>query len=216
MGFQMLIDKFELTHSEIASIAGKSRSYITNSLSILKIDEFLHACLIWEELTVSHVRLINMAPDNIAKYRLADIVMDWKLTVKELEAIITSLREDRKFLNWTREIRIENIKIPATAFEPNSTAYEGNVTIDTRMVLWVGLESLMKAKRSGQEKVEVEVIYMSDWLKPSEAWTRSPTVPETPSNLPPSQFAQVLADLIENTEEMFERYPVHGLKSDED
>ena len=217
-GYQMLKDTFNLTHEEIAQIGGKSRSYITNSLGLLKLDEFLQACLICEKLTVSHVRIINMAPDNIPKYRLADIVMDWRLSVKELEDIVYRLQKRQKLLHWSRHIPISVIKIPSKAFTSESRDYKkGVVTIDTSMALIGGLERLLNARKRGEEIVEAEVVYFSEWLLPSDSWTiREPERTKDAPSKPSDKFSLILAELIGNKEEMYNRYPVHSVISDED
>ena len=218
-GYQMLIDKFNLTHNEIAGKVGKSRPYITNSLSLLQIDELLQACLICEELTISHVRIINTAPDDVDKYRLVDIVMDWGLSVQELKDIVTRLREKRKLLQWTRNIPIENIKIPSIAFtKPETGYYEGDaVIIDTGMALLRGLGHLMNARRGGKETVETIVFYFTDWLKPSENWiSKEPRATIEPTGTSSSKFSRILAELMGDTEEMYRKYPVHRIKDEND
>lgn len=216
--YRMLIDKFNLAHAKVAAIAGKSRSYITNSLSLLKIDEFLQARVICGELTISHVRIINIAPDNIQKFRLADIVMDWKLSVRELEDVVNRLQEKQMLLHWTREIPIEKIRIPLKAFTSKGSEYDsGVVIIDTSMALIGGLEILLNARRKGEKTVKAEVVYFAYLLWPSESWIirekiSTQDTPEKPLN----RFSQVLADFVGNTEEMYNRYPVHGIISDDD
>lgn len=217
-GYKMLVDEFNMTHEEVAVIAGKSRPYITNSLSLLKLDPFLQACLLCGKLTLSHVRIINMAPDEIPKYRLADIVMDWNLTVSELKDLVKRLHERRMILFWTREIPIENIKIPTKAFTSSRGGYEsGIVIIDTRMTLIGGLERVMNARKNREKTVEAEVVYFSDWLRPSESWTlHEPLETQDTPSISSSRFSQVLAELMEDPEEMTKKYPVHSIKRDED
>ena len=218
-GYQMLIKEFNMTHNEIAGKVGKSRPYVSNSLSLLHIDEFLQACLICDELTISHTRIINTAPDDIEKYRLADLVMDWRLSVQELKDIVTRLREKRKLLQWTRNIPIENIKIPSIAFTtPENGYYEGDaVIVDTSMVLLGGLGRLLKARRRGEETVETTVVYYTDWLKPSENWiSEEPMATTDPTSISSSKISKILAELIGDAEEMYQRYPIHSIKDEND
>jgi ParB family chromosome partitioning protein len=217
-GYQMLIDNFKMTHNEIAGKVGKSRPYITNSLSLLQIDEFLQACLICGELTISHTRIINTAPDKIEKYRLADIVMDWGLSVQELKDMVTRLQEKQKHLLWTRNIPIEHIKIPSIAFSPENGYYEGGAVIaDTGMVLLGGLGRLMNARKRGEETVETIVVYFTDWLKPSENWiSEEPRATIDPTDTSSSKFSKILAELMGDTEEMYQKYPLHLIKDEND
>jgi ParB/RepB/Spo0J family partition protein len=215
-GYQMLRDKFDLTHEKIAELAGTSRSYITNSLGLLKIDPFLQACLICGKLSISHIRIINTAPKDIPKYRLADIVMDWRLNVKELENIVTKLRKKVKILLWTRDIPIEHIKIPLQAFTSDDSA-RGVVIIDTTMALIGGLDILLKARKNGERTIEAEVVYFADLLYPSQSWTSiEPTKTESASSKPSGQFSRILSELIGDLDEMYKKYPVHRVIRNED
>jgi hypothetical protein len=145
-----------------------------------------------------------MAPDNIPKFRLADIVMDWGLSLRELEYVVTRLQERRKILIWIREIPIEKIQIMVKAFTSKYREFDGgSVIIDTSMSLLGGLESLLNARRNGEKTVEAEIAYFTEWLWPSESWIMKEPIrtQDTPSK-PFDRFSQVLADLIGNAEEM--------------
>jgi hypothetical protein len=187
-------------------------------LSLLQIDEFLKAALICDKLKISHTRIINTAPDDVDKYRLADLVMDWQLSVQELRDIVTRLHEKEKHLLWTRNIPIESIKIPSIAFSPESVYFWGDaVFIDTGMALLGGLGHLMNARRRGEETVETIVVYFTDWLKSSENWiSEEPRSTTDPTSISSSKFSKILEDLIGDAEEMYKRYPVHRINDETD
>jgi ParB family chromosome partitioning protein len=213
--YKMLGDKFGLTHKEIATISGKSRPFITNALSLLKIDPFLHACLICGRLTISHLRIINTAPDYVAKYRLADIVMDWGLNVRELEDIVTKLRENIRILHWRRMINIEKIIIPAKLFTTSSLK-SMDVIVDSGMVLLDGLETILNARRNGDQHIDAEVVYFTDWLRSSGSWVLKKSRGRQNSPITHSKFSQILAELVGDEEKMYKQYPVHSIKTDDD
>jgi ParB family chromosome partitioning protein len=214
-GYKMLIDLFDYTHEKISKIVGKSRTFITNSLSLLKLDKFLQACIVCGELTISHVRIINMAPDYIEKFRLADIVMDWRLTIKELHDIVKKLNDNKQILSWRRVIPISKIKIPVSSF---TSKYPDNgvVIVDSGLMLYGGLERILRAREKGKVQVEAEVVYFADWLNSSEScslieFNRTKNI--TSNN---SYFSNVLAELIGDDEKMYNLYPVHYIPMKED
>src|SRR5699024_6045194 len=51
MGYKQLMDEFQLKQEELATAIGKSRSYITNTIRLLNLDERIIEFLYKEELT---------------------------------------------------------------------------------------------------------------------------------------------------------------------
>ena len=215
IAFKTLIDKFGYTHEQIAERVGKSRAYISNSVRLLKIDPFLQACIMTGKLNISHVRVLNTLPVEIPKYRVGDLVMDWGLTVRELEEIINSIKTGKPVLSWTREIPIDSILIPVRALNPEYSYGWGIVIIDTGRVLMGGLDKLLEAQETGESTVEAEVIYFSDFLTPSNNWVPVDDFVDDEWK-PSSPFQKILAELMGSPVEMYNRYPVHLVKHDAD
>jgi ParB/RepB/Spo0J family partition protein len=155
-------EKFNVTDKELGERFGKSRSYITNSLSLLRIDEFLQACLIHEKITVSHARLINTLPEEIPKYRVADLITDWNLTVEELRNIIKTIKSGKICFSWTLEIPITSILILSSAFEVSSRYRSGIIIVDTARRLYGGLDALLEARERGEKSVIAEIFYYTE------------------------------------------------------
>ena len=165
------------------------------------------------KFTISHVRIINTLPDEIPKYRVGDLVMDWSLTVRELEEITHMIKTGDSLLSWTRKLLIDSILIPTEALKPEHCYDTGLVIVDTRRVLWGGLDNLLGAQERGESTVEAEVIYFTDLLRVSGDWA---PVEEFVDDTwePSSLFQKVLADLVGGPNEMYRRYPVHRVKDD--
>jgi ParB family chromosome partitioning protein len=60
--YQRLIDEFHYLHDEVAASVGKSRTAITNSLRLLKLEPHVQALLISEQLSEGHGKILAGLP----------------------------------------------------------------------------------------------------------------------------------------------------------
>ena len=91
--YKRLIDEFNYKQDEVAEIVSKSRTVITNSMRLLKLDEKVQQMVIDGTLSSGHARTILGLKDMSAQDVLADRVMDEGLTVRELEKEIKRINE---------------------------------------------------------------------------------------------------------------------------
>ena len=63
MAYKRLMEEFHLKQEEIAKRVSKSRTAITNSMRLLKLDERVSQMLIDEKLTTGHVRTLLAIED---------------------------------------------------------------------------------------------------------------------------------------------------------
>jgi len=68
--YQRLIDEFQYLHEEVAASIGKSRTVITNSLRLLKLDPRVQTLLIEEKLSEGHGKILA-GLDSHLQYELA-------------------------------------------------------------------------------------------------------------------------------------------------
>ena len=90
-GFQKYIDNTGLTQEEIAVKFGKSRSYITNLLGLLKLPKTVRDQINTREISPSHARVLSKLNDINLINELANRVIKEELSVRDLENIA---RED--------------------------------------------------------------------------------------------------------------------------
>ncbi len=83
-GYRALMDEFHNSQEEIAKIVGKSRSYIANTLRLLKLPETVKGYLQEGKLTAGHARML-IGEEN-AEALAADIVARG-LNVREVESM---------------------------------------------------------------------------------------------------------------------------------
>lgn len=91
--YQMLIQEFGLKHEELADRVSKSRTAITNSMRLLKLDESVLDMLIRGDLTQGHARALLAIDDQKLQLHAAQTVIDKNLTVRETEKPVRNLLE---------------------------------------------------------------------------------------------------------------------------
>lgn len=94
LAYERLINEFEMTQEQVAGRVSKSRSAVTNSLRLLKLESDIRAMLISGELSEGHARAILGLPDPEAQKALAERVVKDKLSVRDTEKIVKKLMGD--------------------------------------------------------------------------------------------------------------------------
>lgn len=85
--YQRLIDEFSYLHEEVAASVGKSRTAITNSLRLLKLDKAIQKYLIKGQLSEGHGKILA-GLSALQQIELANRCIDkgWNVRKLELEA----------------------------------------------------------------------------------------------------------------------------------
>ncbi len=91
--FQRLIEEYGLSQEEAAKRVSKSRSAITNSLRLLKLDPRVRQMLIDNMISSGHARALLAVQEPEQQYQLAMRIFDNKLSVRETEKAIRHLHE---------------------------------------------------------------------------------------------------------------------------
>lgn len=82
--YQRLIDEFHYLHEEVAASVGKSRTAITNSLRLLKLDARVQQLLITGQLSEGHGKILAGLPQQ-QQFELADRAQQKGWNVRKLE-----------------------------------------------------------------------------------------------------------------------------------
>ncbi len=96
VAYQKLIQELKLKQDEVAEKVSKSRTAITNSMRLLKLDQRVQQMLIDEMITEGHGRALLPITDPEEQFTLAMKVFDEKLSVRETEKMIKKLQEEKK------------------------------------------------------------------------------------------------------------------------
>ena len=86
--YKRLMEEFHLKQDTIAERVSKSRTAVTNSMRLLKLDERVQQMLIDEMLTTGHARALLAIEDKDLQYAAAVKVFDEKLSVRETEKLV--------------------------------------------------------------------------------------------------------------------------------
>ncbi|MEP0521613.1 MAG: ParB/RepB/Spo0J family partition protein [Hyphomicrobiales bacterium] len=84
-GYQQLLDGFDYTQQDLASVIGKSRSHVANTLRLLKLPEKVQSSLQAGDLTAGHAKILVTAEDPAA---LADHIIEGNMSVRAAEDLV--------------------------------------------------------------------------------------------------------------------------------
>jgi ParB family chromosome partitioning protein len=85
--YRKLIEEFALTHEEIASKVGKSRSYISNSIRLLNLPDYIQNTLSMGIISIGHAKTI-LALEQDRMDAVFNKLIKNKLSVRQLEKIV--------------------------------------------------------------------------------------------------------------------------------
>lgn len=86
-GYRRMMERQNLTQSEIAQLLSKGRSTIANALRLLELPEDAQQLLFEEKITAGHARAILSVPTKDGRQQLTEKLVSEKLSVRETEAI---------------------------------------------------------------------------------------------------------------------------------
>ncbi len=87
-----LISEHAYTQESLAALLNKDRSTIANALRLLKLPKKVRAMVVAGQLSEGHARALLGAPDDANIEQLADKVLQRKLSVREIEALVRALK----------------------------------------------------------------------------------------------------------------------------
>lgn len=100
--YEIIINDLNITQNELAGKIGKSRSYVTNIIGLLKLPKEVQTLMLEKKLTMGHARTLSKLKDEAKIIELANKIVDNNLNVRQTEEI-TSDEAKRK------EVKRENI-----------------------------------------------------------------------------------------------------------
>ena len=96
MAFKRLLEEFHLKQDEVAERVSKSRTAVTNSMRLLKLDERVQQMIIDDMISTGHARALLAIDDKNLQYELANKVFDEKLSVRETEKLVKDIKSPKK------------------------------------------------------------------------------------------------------------------------
>ncbi len=139
IGYNLLMDEFNLTQELISQRVGKSRSAIANSLRLLSLEDEIQKMLILGTLTSGHARAILSLDDKELRIALSKHIIEDNLNVRQAEALAKQLQkkkpQKKKSEKTAYDIEIEKIQntlssAMGTKVRINHTAKKGKIEIE--------------------------------------------------------------------------------------
>lgn len=93
MAYESLISEHALTQQDVAKAVGKSRTYITNTLRLLKLDDALQKFVMDGDLSGGHGRALLGVEDEKVRADLAEKVINESLSVRETERLVAKAKQ---------------------------------------------------------------------------------------------------------------------------
>jgi ParB family chromosome partitioning protein len=95
-GYRQLIEDFDLSHEEIASQIGKSRTAVTNTIRLLKLSAAVRTALHESKITEGHARALLTLSTAQAQSAALQTVLSRELNVRQTEELVRKLSGERK------------------------------------------------------------------------------------------------------------------------
>ena len=143
VAFKRLMEEFHLHQDEIAERVSKSRTAVTNSMRLLKLDDRVQQMVIDEMITTGHARALLAIEDKDEQYILAGKVFDEKLSVRETERLV-------------KEVLNPKVKKPKETDSAQDAIYE---SLEEKIKGIVGTK--VSIRRGSKQKGKIEIEYYS-------------------------------------------------------
>lgn len=147
IAYKRLLTEFQLKQDEVAERVSKSRTAVTNSMRLLKLDERVQQMVIDEKLSTGHARALLGIENPELQYQTANKVFDEKLSVREVEKLVKSINHPKKETKKPLEI--------------NRAVYD-DMSEKLKQIMGTKVSILPKNQEKG--KIEIEY-YSSDELE---------------------------------------------------
>lgn len=141
--YKRLMEEFHLRQDEIAERVSKSRTAVTNSMRLLKLDDRVQQMVVDEMLTTGHVRTLLALEDKELQYNTAMKIFDEKLSVRETERLVKEIMNPK--VKKEKKVNLEEEAI-----------YEG---LEEKIKSIIGTK--VSIHRGAKHKGKIEIEYYS-------------------------------------------------------
>lgn len=141
IAYKNLIEKYKSTQEELASLVGKSRPYITNTMRLLNLSKEVIRYIELDKISPGHGKALLRISDEKKQIELAQRIIKENLSVRKTEEIVKNMLEEKKKKTKPKEkdIFIKDIEERLT----NSLGTKVNIS-------------------SGKKKGKIEIEYYTD------------------------------------------------------
>lgn len=149
IAYKRLLTEFHLKQDEVAERVSKSRTAVTNSMRLLKLNEKVQQMVIDDMISTGHARALLGIEDQEKQYVLAQKIFDEKLSVRETEKLVKKIQKQKNDPVKEKEIIDEKIAL----------AYHD---VEEKMKTILGTKVSIHAKDNKKGKIEIEYYSMDE------------------------------------------------------
>lgn len=146
LAYQNLIKEYNMKQDEVAEKVSKSRTAVTNSMRLLKLDKRVQKMVSDDMISSGHARALLGISDGEKQYNLALRVFDEKLSVRDVERIVRDADKPQK---KTKK------KLPENDF-----IYRD---VENKLKNSIGTKVVIRNKNNNKGKIEIEYYSQDDF-----------------------------------------------------
>lgn len=148
--YKRLLTEFNLKQDEVAERVSKSRTAVTNSMRLLKLDEKVQQMVIDDMISTGHARALLGISDSEKQYVTAQKIFDEKLSVRETEKLVKKIQQEKD--NPTPK--------EGTKIDPKMEAIFHD--LEEKMKAILGTKVAINQKDDKKGKIEIEYYSMEE------------------------------------------------------
>lgn len=206
IAFKQLADQFNLSHAQVAKKVGRSREYVSNTLRLLQLPEYILTSLKGGDISEGHGRTLLMLTDRPEEQdTLYREILLKKLSVREVERIARKIATDKvRKKDWGIDPVLMDIEKRftdslGTRVSIQQTDYGGKLTIDyfTSDDLEQLLQLIEQQKQAGGQVDTTTAERLQELVERTPLTVVTDSAPE----IPPTSAAQSIETTVaERTE----------------
>lgn len=105
--YKRLLTEFNLKQDEVAERVSKSRTAVTNSMRLLKLNEKVQQMVIDDMITTGHARALLGIDNSEKQYIVAQRIFDEKLSVRETEKLVKKIQQEKDNISSEKDTKID-------------------------------------------------------------------------------------------------------------
>ena len=150
IAYKRLLTEFNLKQDEVAERVSKSRTAVTNSMRLLKLNDKVQQMVIDDMITTGHARALLGIEDYDKQYTTAQKIFDEKLSVRETEKLVKKIQQEKDQPTAKEE----------TKLDPKLEAIYHDLEENVKAIL--GTKVAINQKDDKKGKIEIEYYSMDE------------------------------------------------------
>ena len=150
IAYKRLLTEFNLKQDEVAERVSKSRTAVTNSMRLLKLNEKVQQMVIDDMITTGHARALLGIENQEKQFQVAQKIFDEKLSVRETEKLVKKIQQEKEESKPKKEEKID----------PKMEAILSDLEETMKGIL--GTKVAINRKNEKKGKIEIEYYSMDE------------------------------------------------------